>query len=571
MRRLFLSLALLATIGCNEGAAGGAAGHGGTSTGGGGAGGSGGAGVGGIAGAGSAGGEGGVAGSSWAGPGADPAVWQRRTIYLVMPDRFANGDPSNDTAGGADCFDPADPGLFHGGDLEGLGEHIAYLQELGVGTLWVTPLVEQVPIKHNGACGYHGYWADLASPADPIDASVEGHLGTPADVDGLLAGMHGAGIKVLLDVVVNHSGRKARIVSQAPDWFHPAAGCDQLGPAEQYCSLNGLPDFAQEQPEVAAYVTATTTKWLTRYPFDGVRMDTAKHVPLSYFEQSWMPAARAARPFPFVVAEVFDDAPMSRFAPFLDAGFDSFFHFPLRRALVSSIGKGGSLDEVAGVVNDTLDTLGPERARMVSLFLDNHDVPRFMQEAGDLSDAERVRRYRLALVALFTLPGIPQLYYGDELGALGDGSDNRRDMPAWAFDPSQRAGAKPGYFGDPAETFSLTRSLVELRNEHPALWQGYFCEMWRPNGGTNLYSYYRAAAGDRVLVVIDNGTGASGDIDLKFSTKAGITLEDRAAWPDGIELHDVLGLGAPSTLTVADGKIKVDMPSKTAGVYVATP
>jgi glycosidase len=206
---------------------------------------------------------------------------------------------------------------------------------------------------------------------------------------------------------------------------------------------------------------------------------------------------------------------------------------------------------------------------MVSLFLDNHDVPRFMQDAGELADDERVRRYRLALVALFTLPGIPQLYYGDELGMLGAYPENRRDLPAWAFDPATRAGARAGYLGDPAQTFAFTRTLIMLRNAHPALWQGYFAELWRPNGGKNLYAYFRAAAGDRVLVIIDNGTGPSGDIDLGFATHGGIAAQDRAGWPDGTVLHDVLGTGAPATVTVAAGKIRVNMPAKTAGVYFA--
>jgi glycosidase len=506
----------------------------------------------------------------WGGPGADPRVWRPRVIYLVFPDRFQNGNPGNDDVGHPDCHDPAAPTLFHGGDLAGLRGRIAYLEELGVSALWVTPLTAQVPRRNS--CGYHGYWADLALPADALDASLEPRLGTPAELDALLADLHGAGIAAILDVVVNHPGRGARIVTQSPSWFHPIEGCEQLGPADHMCSLNGLPDFAQEKPEVAAYVTATTTAWLERYAFDGVRMDTAKHVPLAYFEGSWMPAARAARAFPFVVAEVFSDGDMAQFVPYFEAGFDSVFHFPLRRALVNAIARGGSMNEVADVVADTLHDLGLERALMVSTFLDNHDVPRFMEEAGGIADAERVRRYRLALVALFTLPGIPQLYYGDELGALGAFPENRRDMPAWAFDAATRAGARPGYFGDPAETFALTKMLIALRGAHPALHEGYYSEIWRPNGGKNLFAFYRAAAGgDRVLVVIDNGTGPSGDIDLPFAQNPGITPADRAAWPDGTVLVDVLGHGAPATLTVQGGKIKVNMPAKTAGVYVVAP
>jgi glycosidase len=299
-------------------------------------------------------------------------------------------------------------------------------------------------------------------------------------------------------------------------------------------------------------------------------MDTAKHVPRAYFADTWLPAARATLGHPFIVAEVFADGDLAQFEPYLDAGFDSFFHFPLRRALVNAIARGGSLDEVASVIDDTVGDLGLDRALMVSTFLDNHDVPRFMTEAGELADAERVRRYRLALVALFTLPGIPQLYYGDELGMLGAFPDNRRDVPAWAFDPAARSGAKPGYLGDPAETFELVRRLIALRGARPALHDGYYAEVWRPNGGANLFAYYRASAGDRVLVVM-NGGGGEAEVVMRFAANPGITEEDRAAWPDGTVLDDLIGLGAPASLRVEDGALRARLPGRTAGVYAVDP
>ncbi len=506
------------------------------------------------------------AGDPWDGPGADPRVWRPRVIYLTFPDRFANGDPGNDTAGAADCLDVAAPTRFHGGDLAGLRAHLPYLTELGVGALWLTPLTRQAP-RRGDACGYHGYWSDLTTPAEPIEAAMEPKLGTPAELDALLIELAAADVQPILDVVVNHPARNARIVTERPGWFHDPQTCAALGSTDIYCPLSGLPDFALEDDEVAAYVTDATIAWLHRYPFAGVRMDTAKHVPRAYFADTWLPAARAARPHPFIVAEVFVDGDMAQFAPYFDAGFDSVFHFPLRRALVNAVARGGSLDEVAAVVRDTVGDLGLDRALMISTFLDNHDVPRFMTEAGDLADAERVRRYRLALVALFTLPGIPQLYAGDELGMMGAYPENRRDLPAWAFDASDRAGGHAGYLGDPAATFALVRRLIALRGDHAALHEGYYAEAWRPNGGANIYAFYRAAAGDRVLTVI-NGGGGEAEVTMRFAANPGISAEDRAAWPDGTVLRDLLDLGAPPTLTVADGELRARLPARTAGLYV---
>jgi glycosidase len=504
----------------------------------------------------------------WDGPGADPRVWRPRVIYLTMPDRFASGSAANDAAGHAECHDPANPIRFHGGDLAGLRAHLPYLSELGVGALWTTPLHRQAP-RRDGSdqCGYHGYWADLVDPAEPVTDALEPKLGTPAELDALLAELAAAGIAPILDVVVNHPARNARIVTQHPDWFHPADTCAELGPSDIYCPLSGLPDFAHERADVAAYVTATTVAWLDRYPFAGVRMDTAKHVELGYFADTWRPAARAARPHPFIVAEVFTDGDMSQFARYFDAGFDSVFHFPLRRALVDAVARGGSLDDVAAVMRDTLADLGLDRALMTSTFLDNHDVPRFMTEAGELSDAERVRRYRVALALLFTLPGIPQLYQGDELGLLGAYPDNRRMLPAWAFDPAARDGARDGYLGNPAETFALTRRLIALRGAHPALHAGYYAETWRPNGGANVFSFYRASGDDRVLVVV-NGGGGEASVTMRFAANPGITEADRAAWPDGTQLVDRADLGAPAALVVDGGEITATLPGRTVGIYV---
>lgn len=508
---------------------------------------------------------------TWDGPGADPRVWRPRVIYLTFPDRFRNGDPGNDGAGAPDCFDPASPTLFHGGDLAGVRAGLPYLTELGVGALWLTPLTRQVPRRPTStSCGYHGYWTDLTIPTEPIDQAMEPKLGTPAELDRLLAELAAADVRPILDVVVNHPGRNARIVTQRPDWFHPSDGCAELGPSDVYCPLSGLPDFALERAEVADHVTDATVAWLRRYPFAGVRMDTAKHAPLDYFAERWLPAARAALPHPYVVAEVFTDGDMAQYAPYLDAGFDAVFHFPLRRALVNAVARGGSLDEVAAVMRDTLGDLGLDRALLLATFLDNHDVPRFLSEAGDLADAELVRRYRLALVALFTLPGIPQVYAGDELGMIGVYPDNRRDLPPWAFDPASRGGARAGYAGDPAETFALTRRLIALRRTRPALHEGYYAETWRPNGGANLFGYYRAAGGDRVLVVMNGGAEAA-TVTMRFATNPGITAADRAAWPDGTVLHDVLGLGAPATLTPGGGELRVALPGRTAAIYVADP
>lgn len=500
-------------------------------------------------------------------PEPDPAFWRRQVIYLAMPDRFCNGDTHNDRRGAAGCFDPDHPRRFHGGDLAGLRQRLGYLEELGVTALWLTPLYQQVGLV-GSACGYHGYWPDLAVPDD---GAMEPRLGTPAELDALIADLEARGLRLIFDLIVNHAGYGARVTESHPDWFHPGEGCEELGSEEIYCSLAGLPDFAQENPEVAAYLIGSSSSWVERYPVAGIRMDTAKHVPLSFLADQWIPAVRRTRPGMFLIAEVFSGDSPALYEPFLEAGFDGAFNFALHGALVETFARGGSVDHLADRITQTISALGPERALLMVNLLDNHDMPRFITEAArDLPRDGLARRYHLALTALMTLPGIPQIYAGDELGMLGEFPDNRRDMPDWAWDPEERGGAPEGYLPEPAEHFRLTARLIALRRQQAALSEGSYCELRRQRGGVrpNLFAFYRGADDSRVVVALNNGDEPTGPVSLPIQDNPGITPGDRAALPDGTALEDRLDQGAPATVTIREGRLTLDLPPLTAGVYV---
>jgi glycosidase len=482
--------------------------------------------------------------------------WRQRPIYMVMVDRFTNGDVTNDDLGAPDCFDADGIRAHHGGDLVGLESRADYLEQLGVGAVWITPLYEQV------GCGYHGYWANYR---DPDTRAMEPKFGSEPEFDALLDALHGRDIRLMLDMIVNHSGRGARIVEQRPDWFHSADGCAQLGPPEVTCPLSGLPDFAQEIDEVADYVTDISGAWLARFDIDGVRMDTAKHVAREYFIDHWFPRARSERPELFVVAEVFDASSAGVYEEYYDAGFDSVFHFAVRQGLIDVFANDASTNVLGDRVRDSIDSLGLERALRSTLFLDNHDVPRWSEEAGGSPDG-KLRRYRLALSALFTLPGIPQLYYGDELGLTGFWPDNRRDMPAWAWTAGDRAGDHPESLPDAGGTYDHVRRLIAVRADNSALWRGRYAELWRQNGGDPVFVFFRADDDNRIIVVINNGDTSS-EVRFRIATSSSLSDADRAAMPDGAQLDDLLGAGAPPTLVVEDGHGVVDMPGRSAGVY----
>lgn len=483
----------------------------------------------------------------------EPLDWRAQVIYLAMPDRFHNGDPGNDRV---DCDGVT---RFHGGDLAGLRDRLDYLEALGVTTLWINPVYAQV------GCGYHGYWPDFRVPDD---GAMEPAFGTPEDLLALIDDLHDRGLLFMMDMVVNHAGRNATVVGQRPSWFHAADGCAELGPSEVFCPLSGLPDFAHERDDVAAYVTGMSERWLTRFPVDGIRMDTAKHVAYDYFRDEWVPRVRALPPRKFLVGEIFNDDWAEWYPGLLDTGFDSFFHFPLRRALIDSFARGGSTNAVAQRVRETIDRFGHGRALMITTFLDNHDVRRYSQEALDVAAPDEARRrYWLALTALFTLPGIPQLYYGDELGFYGDNAHNRPDMPGWAWTAADRAGDHDLTLPRAADTYDLVVRLITARRANPALYKGSYWEMWRENAGPhNALAYFRGDGDNRIVVALNNEPHDI-ELPLRIAHHATLPQPDKDAMPDGTVLDDLAQLGAPATATVEAGELRLTLPAKTAAIY----
>jgi glycosidase len=145
------------------------------------------------------------------------ADWQGQVIYQVMPDRFSDGAPGNNAG-----VDRADPGAWHGGDLNGLTAKLNYIQNLGATSVWLTPIYLQPPGRTGGATGYHGYWPWDFQQVDP-------HYGTLDDFKGLVEAAHAAKLRVVLDQVINHYGYDAPAQRQHPDWFHPEAKCKASG------------------------------------------------------------------------------------------------------------------------------------------------------------------------------------------------------------------------------------------------------------------------------------------------------------------------------------------------------
>jgi alpha-amylase len=340
-------------------------------------------------------------------------------IYFAMTDRFANGDRSNDHGA-----DPAAAGAYHGGDLAGLRAKLPYLDELGVDVLWISPIVDNIDEPVRGAgfedWGYHGYWAKDFERVDE-------HLGTEDDLRGLVAHAHARGMRVLLDVVLNHPGYGARWADD-PAWTRAPTRGDCGADALTEC-LYGLPDFRTERPEVADWLIARHVDWLARSGADGFRVDSAKHVGLDV-----LAGLRAAAPRAFLLGEVWGLRPGAPdAAPYLAGAFDAVYDFELYERAFAFV--TGAAD--ARVTAAWLAARGPDADRFVT-FLNTHDTPGFLHRLGGDRDA-----FLVAAALLLTAPGTPLLYYGDELGRRGgDWPHNRSDMPWDAPDVHIQAGVR---------------------------------------------------------------------------------------------------------------------------------
>jgi alpha-amylase len=212
---------------------------------------------------------------------------------------------------------------------------------------------------------------------------------------------------------------------------------------------------------------------------------------------------------------------------------------------------------------------------MVNL-VDNHDVPRFTNAPpSDASTDEVRRRYHLALTAMFTLPGIPQIYYGNEIGMFGsDTTENRKDMPSWAWTDAGRTAATTARttgqtLPSPQLTYDYIQTLAGIRTKNPAFYDGYYAEMKRQNGSgnPNVYAFFRAAGDSRFITAINNGTSPSGLVSLDLKNNPDINSIDKAALPDGTVMTDLLGSYGQGVATISEGAFKVNLNGQSAGIY----
>lgn len=317
-------------------------------------------------------------------------------IYLMMPDRFANGDPSNDDpAVSRGMYDPAKPRYYHGGDFRGIINRLPYLKDLGVTAVWLTPIYDNVnhlnerqKVDGLPIADYHGYGASDFY-------AVEEHFGTFDEFRELVDRAHALGIKVIQDQVANHTGPYHPWVQDPPTgtWFHGTEARHvaetwrtwtlidpHATPATRSSTLDGwfvdvLPDLNQDDPEVARYLIQNTLWWIARTGIDGIRQDTVPYVPSSFWHD-WNAAIHERYPNVRVVGEIYDTDPaLPAFFQGGRAGFDSVFDFPLQDAIARVFTGKAPVRELPKMLAH--DGLYPDPDRLVT-FIGLHDMARFL-------------------------------------------------------------------------------------------------------------------------------------------------------------------------------------------------
>jgi glycosidase len=468
---------------------------------------------------------------------AEPQYWQRQNIYQIITDRFYDGDPSNNNADGN--YDPAGSGgrSVHGGDFKGIEQKLGYLKALGATAIWISPVVL------NSRGEFHGYAGRDFFKVDP-------HWGTLADLRHMVDAAHARGILVIDDVVVNHGGflidsddpgypafknppegyhlRYRNPKRQYPPPFdlnadHPdltnlfhnqGVVRDYDNPTQvEMGSLMGLDDFRTESPYVRSQMARIYENWIEQAGFDGFRVDSARHVEMGFW-QEWCPAIHAfagahGKPNFLLFGEVLvgSDVKCGSYTGTMGGGsfkFDSMLDYPLyfKSRGVFATGNGNTRqiqDHYAAVAKD-YDAAA--RHQLVT-FLDNHDQPRFL--SPDCAN-NSLARLEVALVFLYTSPGVPCLYYGTEQAFNGRTDPyDREDMFAGKFENGPSQGDN---FNMTHPLFQWVARLNNFRRLYPALQTGAYSNLWSNPGGPGLFAYSRRLGGQEALVVLNTASAS---------------------------------------------------------------
>lgn len=445
---------------------------------------------------------------------------EEHSLYLVMVDRFHDGDGA--------AFpgrDPADPLAFHGGDLKGLLEKLPYLSDLGVTALWLTPVHLQVsePVGPAGQRHWplHGYWPEDHVQLDP-------RFGTDEDLRAITERAHELGLRVVLDVVVNHFGYGAKAAQLRALVRSQQLGTCPGGDATEWTAcLFGLPDLKTEDRDVRSRVAAWTITWVERFRLDGFRIDAAKHVePELLWEvhdgAERLTRARGGRGF-LTLAEHWGAAPGDDVVgAYVESGAaDTLFDFSFSGLVEGFLTGRMRAEALAHHLERWHAAEGPPLVH----FLDTHDTATLHHRLG----AAR-QRYPLAAVLQMTVRGIPLVTWGDEVArGGGEWPRNRSSMP-W-----ERLNDRDG-----RRLHATWRQLLHSRRALPSLRSREYrtalavtgedaATLAFQRGEDTLVVVHRGAAATRTVASLPPGASVDVCAGVGFSPKNGLVVDDQGA------------------------------------------
>lgn len=395
-------------------------------------------------------------------------ITSKDMIYFLMTDRFYDGDENNDYG-----VVKGELSQYNGGDFQGVIDKLDYIKNLGFTAIWISPVVK------NDQGGYHGYWATDFYKTNE-------NFGTMDKLKELVNKAHQKGIKVLFDIVLNHTGKGHPFVDNPdyPNWFHPKQDISDYNNQQQVENgwLAGLPDFNTENPDVRKYLIDMAKWWITQTGIDGYRIDTVRHIPKDFWVEF---SSEIKKSFPdfYMIGEVFDNNPIV-VGDYQNTGITGLLDFPTYN-LAKDVFKG---DVSAIALADLIKQEGADykNRSLMGTFIDNHDVSRFVNQIY----SSKNEKLEAALTFMMTYTGIPILYYGTEIGMDGGADpDNRRMMD----------------FSVKSPITSYVKKLTALRKNNPALYNGSIELL---SATDTFLSYTRTCKGNTVITAFNTLEGA---------------------------------------------------------------
>lgn len=474
-------------------------------------------------------------------------------LYLLMPDRFANGNPDNDRIEGMAEYkvDRNDPNARHGGDLAGIEQHLDYFSDLGITALWFTPVLE----NNMEGGSYHGYATTDYYKVDP-------RFGTNEEYRTLISKAHNRDIKVVMDMIFNHCGVEHPWIKDMPskDWFnYPdyqnnfVQTSFKLTPhVDPYTSnydftqmndgwfVSAMPDLNQRNPHVHKYLVQNSMWWIEYADIDGIRMDTYPYADYASMS-NWMKELNEAYPNYNVVGETWVTEPAytawwqkdSKLSAPLNSNLKTVMDFSFYEKINQAKGEE-TTEWVTGLNriynNFVYDFLYADPASVLA-FYENHDTDRFLGEGQNLDQLKQ------AVTLLLTTRRIPQLYYGTEVMMNGVKSKSdgyvRKDFPGGWKDDKENAFTTAGRTPIQNECYNFYRTLLNWRKGNDVISKGKMVQFMPQHG---VYAYARRHEGKTVVVFL-NGTDKEVTLPLKFYAEI---LKGKTAGKDIISGQTIL-------------------------------